>query len=203
MAKTEKVLAKEHNRVKEENQRSGVGKALLSSALMLGLGILLILRPDFGSELVTTILGWVLIGAGVVGLVTCILSWPVMGYGQILLSVGLAAFGIFVLVRGDLLERIIFLAMGIYLVLQGGGNLVEAYKLKKLGYSSVPSLILMGALLILGLLMIFAHTIVRGWVMLLLGGFLVVCGLSNLVFRTLAVRKLRQPKTANVVDADE
>ena len=98
---------------------------------------------------------------------------------------------------------IVFLAMGIYLVLQSGGNMIEAFKLKKLGYNSLPSLILMGALLVLGLLMTFAHTIVRGWVMLLLGGFLVACGLSNLIFRTLAVRKLRQPKTANVVDADE
>lgn len=203
MAKTEKVLEKEHNRVKEENQRSGVGRALLSSVLMLGLGILLLFKPDFGSHLLTTILGWVLIGAGVIGLGTCILSWPVMGYGQVLLSVGLAAFGIFVLIRGDLLEQIIFLAMGIYLVLQSGGNMIEAFKLKKLGYNSIPSLILMGALLVLGLLMIFAHTVVRGWVMLLLGGFLVACGLSNLIFRTLAVRKLRQPKTANVVDADE
>ena len=203
MAKTEKVLAKEHNRVKEENQRSGVGRALLSSVLMLGLGILLLMRPDFGSWIVATVLGWVLIGVGVIGLVTCILSWPVLSYGQILLSVGIVAFGIFVLIRQDLLERIIFLAMGIYLVIQSGGNLIEAFKLKKLGYSSIPSMVLMIALLVLGLLMIFAHSIIRGWIMLALGIYLVACGLSNLIFRTLAVRKLRQPKTANVVDADE
>lgn len=203
MAKREKMLQKEQERVQEENQRSGVGRALLSSVLMIGLGVLLFLRPDFGSSIVTTVLGWVLIGVGAVGIVTCILSWPVLGFGQILLSVGMAAFGVFVLIRPDLLTKIIFAAVGIYLVLQGGGNLLEGFKLKKLGYSSIPSMVLAAVLLILGLLMVFCPGLVQNWIMMVLGGIMIACGLSNLVFRTLAVKKLRQPKDDNVVDADD
>ena len=191
-----KKMAKEQ----AKERRSGVSKAVWSALLMVGMGLLLLLRPDFGTNAVATILGWVLIAAGAVGVLVCVLSWPVMGVLEIVLSVAVAGFGVFILIRPDMLVKILGVALGIYLALQGLGALGESLKLKKFGYDFVPNLVMALVTLGLGVLLLFFPMTAAGWAIRLSGGGMVLCGGAELLLRTKAVKDLRQP---NVVDADD
>ncbi|MBQ9762593.1 MAG: DUF308 domain-containing protein [Oscillospiraceae bacterium] len=203
MGKKKEMKKRQEAKERAENkeQRSGIGKAVWSALLLIGMGLLLLLRPDFGPNTVAMIVGWVLIGAGAIGVLVSVLSWPVMGVMEILLGLAAAGFGIYILLNPDALIDIIGIALGIYLVLQSLTTIIESIKLKKFGYNFIPNLVSALVMLVLGVLLLVFRQSIAGWLMRLVGGFMVACGAANLLLRTSAVKNLRKPK--DVVDADE
>ena len=198
MGKKRELKKRQEAQERRENQerRSGIGKAVWGALLLIGMGLLLLLRPDFGTNTVAIVIGWVLIGAGALGVLVSVLSWPVMGITEILLGLAAAGFGIYILLNPGALVSIIGLALGIYLVVQ-----LESLKLKKFGYNFVPNLISALVMLVLGILLLVFNQNIAAWLMRLVGGFMVACGAANLLLRTSAVKNLRKPK--DIVDADE
>ena len=203
MGKKRELKKRQEAKERQENkeQRSGIGKAVWSALLLIGMGLLLLLRPDFGTATVATIIGWVLIAAGAIGVLVSVLSWPVMGIPEILLGLAAAGFGIYILLNPGMLVSIIGIGLGIYLVLQSLTTLIESFKLKKFGYNFIPNLISALVMLVLGILLLAFNQNIAAWLMRLVGGFMVACGAANLLLRTSAVKNLRQPK--DIVDADE
>ncbi len=203
MGKKKEMKKRQEEKERQEHQarRTGIGKAVWGALLLIGMGLLLLLRPDFGTNTVAMILGWVLIGAGAVGVLVCVLSWPVMGITEIILSLAAAGFGIFILLKPGVLVNILGIALGIYLAVQGLAALFESLKLKKFGYNFIPNLVMALVMLALGVVLLFFPMNVANWAIRLMGGFMVACGASNLLLRTSAVKNLRKPK--DVVDADE
>lgn len=196
-----KKKKKEWEEAVQEEHRSDLGKAVWGALLLIGMGVLLMLRPDFGTHTVAVILGWVMIAAGAIGVLVCVLSWPVMGVIEIILSVAVTAFGVFILVKPGLLPSIIGIGFGIYLLLHGLSALLESLKLKKLGYDLRANLIMALVMVALGVLLLFFPMNVANWIIRVIGGAMALCGGASLFLRTSALRKLRQPK--NVVDADK
>lgn len=203
MGKKRELKKRQEAQERRENQerRSGIGKAVWGALLLIGMGLLLLLRPDFGTNTVAIVIGWVLIGAGALGVLVSVLSWPVMGITEILLGLAAAGFGIYILLNPGALVSIIGLALGIYLVVQSLATLLESLKLKKFGYNFVPNLISALVMLVLGILLLVFNQNIAAWLMRLVGGFMVACGAANLLLRTSAVKNLRKPK--DIVDADE
>lgn len=173
-----------------KDRRSRLGKTLLESALLIGIGILLVLRPDLGEGTVALVAGWALIAMGAIAVVVSVLSWPAISLMETVLAVALTGLGIFILVRPHLLSRILGLGLGIYLVIQGLGIASLWLKLRKLTFSGIPQLI--AAVLYLGLGITLLCFPLKGalWVIRLIGVALIVWGASGLVLRTIAEKQL-------------
>ena len=199
--KERKELQKLQEKERKDEHRADLGKTVWGAVMLIGLGLLLLLRPDLGTGTVALIVGWSLIAVGAVGVLVGVLSWPTMGLGQILLSVGVAGFGIFVLLRPDLLMSIFGIGLGIYLVIQGLSTLLEWRKLRKLGYGGTANLVMALTMLVIGtVLLCFPLGSVR-WLVQVIGVLLIGCGGVSLVLRTSALSKLR--KVGDVVDAED
>ena len=76
MGKKRELKKRQEAQERRENQerRSGIGKAVWGALLLIGMGLLLLLRPDFGTNTVAIVIGWVLIGAGALGVLVSVLS---------------------------------------------------------------------------------------------------------------------------------
>lgn len=173
-----------------KDRRSRLGKTLLESALLIGIGVLLVLRPDLGEGTVALVAGWALIAMGAIAVVVSVLSWPAISLMETVLAVALTGLGIFILVRPHLLSSILGLGLGIYLVIQGLGIASLWLKLRKLTFSGIPQLI--AAVLYLGLGITLLCFPLKGalWVIRLIGVALIVWGASGLVLRTIAEKQL-------------
>lgn len=199
--KEQKELQKLQEKERKDEHRADLGKTVWGAVMLIGLGLLLLLRPDFGTDAVAMVVGWAMIAVGAIGVLVAVLSWPAMGLLQIVLGVGVTGFGIFILLRPDLLVSIFGIGLGIYLVAQGLGAFLEWRKLRKLGYGNVANLVMALAMLVLGTVQLcFPLGSVR-WLVQVIGALLIVCGLASLVLRTSALSKLR--KVGDVVDAEE
>lgn len=199
--KERKELQKLQEKERRDEHRSDLGKTVWGAVMLIGLGLLLLLRPDLGTGTVALVLGWSMIAVGAIGILVGVLSWPSMGLGQILLSVGVAGFGIFILLRPDLLMSIFGIALGIYLVAQGLGSLLEWRKLRKLGYESMANLVMALVMLVIGIVQLCFPLGSVLWLVQVIGVLLIGCGCVSLVLRTSALNKLR--KVENIVDAEE
>lgn len=199
--KDKRELEKFRQEERQKEQRSDIAKAVWGALLLIGLGLLLLLRPDFGTNTVALILGWVLIAVGAIGVLVCLLSWPLNGVTQLVLSIAVTGFGIFILLKPHMLISIFGICLGIYLILQGISALLESLKLKKLGYGFRLNLIAALVTLVLGIVLLFFPMDIAHWAIRMIGGIMVLCGVSNLLLRTGAVKDLGQPR--DVVDADE
>lgn len=173
-----------------KDRRSRLGKTLLESALLIGIGVLLVLRPDLGEGTVALVAGWALIAMGAIAVVVSVLSWPAISLMETVLAVALTGLGIFILVRPHLLSSILGLGLGIYLVIQGLGIASLWLKLRKLTFSGIPQLI--AAVLYLGLGITLLCFPLKGalWVIRMIGVALIVWGASGLVLRTIAEKQL-------------
>ena len=195
---------KEKAAQEKETRRSGLNRDIIGYLLLVALGCLLIFRPDFGSAAVATVLGWVSIVIGGIMIFVCLLSWPVLGFPQLLTGIAAVAFGVYILLNPLMLASIFGIAVGIYLAFQGFISISESRKLRKFGHSFLASLLMGLVMLALGLVLIFAPLTSSRLVMMLIGISMVLCGGVRLLLRSVAARKLSQPKDdPNIIDADE
>ena len=171
MGRTEGVLSMGENRkeYKNENKKSKMSPVLIT-ILMIGFGILLIVKPDLAVKILVIILGIVLLAGGAI----FVLGWFFGGKGdgkgnanvkqkkttadimQLIGSIFVVIAGIVILVWQDFFCDIFPTVMGIIILVTGVVNLLRAFSLKKEeGKSWLVSLILSLAAVGLGLLIIF------------------------------------------------
>lgn len=199
--KENQELEKLQQKQRQDDRRSELGRALLGALLLMGVGVLLVLRPDLGTGTVAMVLGWILIGMGVLTLVVSILSWPTVSLVETLLAVAMAGFGIFILARPEFLGRVLGIGLGIYLTGHGLTSLTLCRKLKKLGFRYLPQLISGLLYLALGITLLLLPLRGALWLIRLVGITLILWGGAGLVLRLLAMKKLHAHEQT-VVDAE-
>lgn len=131
-------------------------QTLLSAALTLLLGIMLLIAPGMAVNTLFLVLGWVLIITGAASLITaiCLRGKPV-GQGELVLGLIQLASGLVVLLRPTFLMSVFGIVLGLVLVLHGARDVQSAREAKALGYEWKVSLavglvtLVMGALVMI------------------------------------------------------
>ena len=168
----------------KDPRKSAVLKSLAGSVLLVALGVLLLLRPDFATNTVAAVLGWILIGGGAIVIAVSILNRDVMGLPELLVGIVAAAVGIFIVIRPDFLASLFGVLIGIYLGFQSAVTLISAISLKKSGRRYVPTLVLGLVLMVLALVLIFVPMSLSRFLVRTVGVLIIISGLSNLVLRS-------------------
>ena len=187
-------LERQQRQIDQRQRRWAVFKSLWGSLLLIVMGLVLLVRPDLGTTAVAAVVGWVLIAVGGVGVTVSLLSWPVMGLGQLAAGIAAAAAGIFLLVRPEALFQLLGLGLGICLVAQGLGSLMESRRLEKIGLSFWPQRIFALIGCVLGPVLIFFPLGATHWVIRVAGAALVIWGGAGAWFRLRAARLLSRPE---------
>lgn len=188
----------------EKTRRADLTRTVWGNVLQIALGVLLLTCPDFGSATISLVVGWVLVGAGAIGIAVCVISWPVLELSPALLGAAGLGLGIYILINPLALAKLFGIFAGIYLLVQGVSTLLECRLLRKMGLHHLTGLILGLCMTALGVTLLFCPLTAARWVMILFGICLTVSGAVNLVIRAWAARKLSQPNSdPNIIDADE
>ena len=159
-------------------------KSLAGSVLLVALGVLLLLRPDFATATVAAVLGWILIGGGAILIAVAILNWDVTGVPELVFGIVAAAAGIFIVIRPNFLASAFGIIIGLYLGFQAISTLITALKLKESGYVFVPTLVLGLVLLALALVLILVPMSLSRLLVRIVGLLMGLSGLSHLVLRS-------------------
>ena len=185
---------------KKENGKNTLLKSLIGSAILVALGVLLLLRPDFATNTVASVLGWILVGGGAILMIVTILNWELMGLAELIVGIVAAAVGIFIVIRPSFLASAFGAIIGIYLGIQSISNLITAINLKKAGKVFVPTLVLGFVLLALALVLIFVPMSLSRFLVRTVGALMVLGGVTNLVLRSKLFMNLSK-KDTKIVDA--
>lgn len=181
-------------------RKSALLKSLAGSLLLIALGVLLLLRPDFATATVASVLGWILIGGGAILIAVTLLNWNVMGVTELMVGVAAAAAGIFIVIRPDFLASAFGIIIGIYLAIHGLAAIANSLTMKKLGKNFLPLLIMGLLMLVLALVLFFVPMSLSRLLVRIVGGLIILVGLANLVLRSKFFLSLPQKK---IVDARE
>lgn len=172
------------------------------SVLQILLGVILLTNPDFGSTVIATIIGWGLLILGGLALVYGILNWHGVSALWLVVSVLVAAVGIYVLRRPLMLAKLLGILLGAYLICQGVSTLRSALELRHAGYGYSANTALAVLLLVFGAILVFLPLTTSRVLMILAGLVMLVCGIINLVVRLRANKKLHN-SSPDIVDADQ
>ena len=185
------------------SRRMELLRGISSFLLMMAFGVLLLLRPDFGTRTVASVLGWVLIVGGGICIALSLLNRDVLGWHELLLGIAMAAVGIFIVIKPNVLVAAFGIILGVYTGIHGVISLFEGFKLRKLGYGGQVSLVLGGVMLALGIAL---AAVPMGFSLLLVrifGGAMILCGGVNLFNRTVTSRAMCQPKVSKEEEKDQ
>lgn len=172
----------------------------IGSVLLVILGVVLLLNPDFGSAAVAIVLGWIFIGGGIVGFVIGFMSWPGLGIGEMIISGILLAVGVYLLQHPLVLASLAGILVGVLLAGQGFGALWDALRVKRYGGSYKLGAILGAVMALLGIILIFAPLATSRIIMVIAGIFMIVCGISNLFCHRRATAYIAK---RSVIDAEK
>lgn len=151
----------------------------IGSVVMVVVGAIMVLNPDFGSATVSNVLGWLLVGGGAIGLLSGVLGG--LGSGTVVSGVVMLCIGIYLLSNPLMLASIIGIALGVLLVSQGAGALRDALRLKRHGGTWIPGMVLAVFMLLAGIKLIVSPLATSRLVMTVVGIILIVCGAGNLI----------------------
>jgi uncharacterized membrane protein HdeD (DUF308 family) len=177
----------------KDAQKSALVKNLVGSTLLVALGMLLLLRPDFATTTVASVLGWILIGGGAILIAVTILNWDTMGIPELIVGIVAAAVGIFVVIRPELLASAFGIIIAIYLGFEGVRTVIAALKLQKSGKAYLPRLILGLVQIALALGLGFTRMHIY-WLLRAIGVLMALSGLTNLVLSSRYFTNLPQKK---------
>ena len=189
---------------KKDPQKNALLKSLISSALLTALGGLLLLKPDFATNTLASVLGWILIGGGGILMAVTLLNWEVMGLPELIVGIVAAAVGIFIVLRPEFLASAFGVLIGIFLGFLSLTNLLSAVKQKNAGKVFVPTLVLGFVLLALALVLIFVPMSLSRFLVRSVGVVMILGGLTSLVLRSKVFLSLsKSEKDPTIVDARE
>lgn len=189
---------------KKDPRKNALLKSLISSALLAALGVLLLLKPDFATNTLASVLGWILIGVGGILMAVTLLNWEVMGLPELIVGIVAAAVGIFIVLRPEFLASAFGILIGIFLGFLSLSNLLSAVKQKNAGKIFVPTLVLGFVLLALALVLIFVPMSLSRFLVRSVGVVMILGGLTNLVLRSKVFLSLNKTeKDPKIIDARE
>ena len=174
-------------------------KSILVCIFQIVIGLLLLTNPDFGSALVSNILGWLLVGFGGLALVYGLLKSA--GIVWDLVSAAVVAIGGVMLWNPLLLARILGILLGLFLAFQGLTALSNALKLRRNGGRGGATLVLAVLLLVLGLVLMFLPLTTSRLLLTIAGVIFTASGVISLLIRAKADR-LPEGDDPNIVDAE-
>lgn len=182
---------------------------LISAALCVLLGIVLVVWPDRSMQIVCIAIGAVLLIGGGVRLAVYFSTKDGSMYAQANLIMGiiLAVVGVWILMKPDKVLAIIPIIVGIVIVLHGINDLQQAINLCKDKYDKWWVALILGLLTIgFGVLLICRPFEALDTVVILIGIFLIYDGLSDIwivsrIYRTAKI--LKQEATALDVEVKE
>lgn len=152
------------------------------------LGGFLLLNPDFGTGIVGTALGWILVAFSAIGLYGGIMAKEGVIWGRVILSTLGLCLGITLLKNPLAPASLLGLGLGILLLVNGLRSL------------SAGEMLFGGLTAILGLLLIFSPMTASQILMRICGAAVMIWGVSRLI---LTNKRLPQPEDPNIVDAEE
>ena len=169
------------------------------SVLMIVFGILLAMNPDIASAMVSTVLGWIIIAAGVAMLISGFTNSRDMG--SILIGALLLVAGSWLHRHPMMIASVLGVVLGIVVLKQGWQASKDAQRIKRGGGMWIPGAVLAAAELLIGVRLIFSPLSISRLVLTVAGIAMVVCGVCNLV----AYHKSTQyiPGAGHIIDADE
>lgn len=176
-------------------------RSTAGSVVQILLGVFLMANPDFGSVLISVVIGWGLLIFGGLALVYGILNRQSVGIVWPVISVLVALVGIYVLRRPLMLAKLLGFLLGLYLICQGVGTMRSALRLRQAGYGYSSGMGLAVLLLVFGAILMFLPLTTSRLLMTLVGLGILACGIVNLVVRARTDKKLRGG-SPDIVDAD-
>lgn len=182
---------------------------VISAALCILLGIVLVVWPGLSMQIVCTAIGAVLLIGGGVRLAAYFTAKDGSVYSQMNLITGiiLAVVGIWILLQPDKVLAIIPIIVGIVIALHGVNNLQQAVTLCKEQYDKWWVALILGLLTVgFGVLLIFKPFAALDTAVRLIGVFLIYDGVSDIwivsrLYRT--AKTLKREADALDVDAKE
>lgn len=187
--------------MKNKIKWSNLINLLLLPAVLVILGLVLIFNPDAASALVAQILGWCLIGGGVISAIVTLTGWPLNRISRLLTTILLLALGGYLLSHPLSLAASLGKLLGLVLIIQGGRGLWESYQLKNAFRAFRPNLWLALATLVIGVILVLFPMATSRLVFGLCGIVLVIVGAVNLVTRLRTYQALQEPDDPNIIDA--
>lgn len=182
------------------SRKNDLLKTLVDSALLVALGVLLLLRPDFATTTMASIIGWVLLGGGAILIAITILNWDVMGVLELVAGIAAASVGLFIVIAPHFLADAFGVLIGIYLGFQAISTLVIGLRQRRAGRAFWPTLILGLVLLGLTLLLILVPLNASRFLVQVIGLLMGLSGLAYLVLRSTFYLS-RPQKNLSIVEA--
>lgn len=155
---------------------------VVSSALCVILGLVLVFRPGLSMRIVCTAVGVVLIVSGVMRMIDYFTARDGSLYSQANLIFGiiLAVVGVWIVMRPDKVMAIIPIIVGIVIAIHGLHNFQQALELWRDKYDRWWTALILGVLTVgFGVLLICRPFAAVDTVVMLIGFFLIYDGLSN------------------------
>lgn len=155
---------------------------VVSSALCIILGLVLVFRPGLSMRIVCTAVGVVLILSGVMRMIDYFTARDGSLYSQsnLIFGIVLAVVGVWIVVKPDKVMAIIPIIVGIVIAMHGLHNLQQALGLWRDRYDRWWVALILGALTVgFGVLLICRPFAAIDTVVMLIGFFLIYDGISN------------------------
>ncbi len=153
----------------------------LSSVLLVLIGVVLLIRPDFGSKAVTLTLGWGLLIAGGIGVASSIFSHMAFGYGSMGSSLMMLLMGIMIVSRPLMLASLFGVVIGLYLVFSGIGSFMDAGRLRRNGQGWIFGMIWGSVSVAVGAYLIISPMASSRFVMSVAGIIMIACGVGSVL----------------------
>ncbi len=158
---------------------------VLGALACIVMGIAIIIRPHIIPEVLNTAVGVILIAWAAVGILRFIIikatdSNKEASVFSLLGNLIILVAGIYVFINTDLLEKIVMLALGLYLICSGLPKVVSSFKLRSAGSDKwVFPLVTSLCTLILGIVVILCPSQASGTIMRVFGFVLTASGIVN------------------------
>ena len=195
---------KQNGTPKKDPQKTALLKSMIGSLILIALGVLLLLKPDFATNTVASVIGWLFIAGGAIFIAITILNWEVMGLTELIIGIVATALGIFIVIKPEFLASAFGAIIGIFLGILSIVNLSLSVRQKKAGKVYIPTLVLGFVLLALALVLILVPMSLYRFLFRVVGVLMILGGLVGLVLRSkLFMNMKRAPKDPTIVDARE
>ena len=155
---------------------------IISSALCVILGLVLVFRPGLSMRIVCTAVGAVLIVSGIMRMADYFTARDGSLYSQASLIFGivLAVVGVWIVIKPDKVMAIIPIIVGIVIAIHGLHNLQQAARLWRDQYEKWWEALILGVLTVgFGVLLVCRPFAAIDTVVMLIGFFLIYDGISN------------------------
>ena len=177
-------------------------KALLrqegGSLLMILCGVILVLKPDTASALLSAVAGWALIAVGVAALIG---GFTGSSGGSVVTGAVLLLSGAWLHRNPLMIASVLGFVVGFLVLRQGLRAMKDAQRSKRSGGLWIPGGVLAVIEALIGVRLMLSPLSISRLVLTVAGLALIVCGACNLVARYKSTRYI--PKPNGIIDADE